>query len=214
MDLTLHSGSPALNLSGYSPFPCAENSFPSNGVARGTPFQKNASRVLSTPATLRSDEVAIQQQRHLNATPMSYYEQAVPVPVAATPYRHGDGSVELPRPQVQAQVVSAGTMIAATNDPFKHGSQQCPFWVAGRKKELRGRIGLEPNAKIQEVFDHARKPALHIAKAAGRKGTKLTCSKCALVAVSKGLVTSDGDDRTTALRLGLMEFLKGREAQF
>ena len=101
-------------------------------------------------------------------------------------------------------------------DTLAHGTQQCTSWPAwGEDKLLPERLGLGRKGKLQQVFDGARKQALRSVKATGHDGTRLTrltCSKCAAVALSGRLDKSaDCGKNAKALRVALTELLIGRE---
>ena len=102
---------------------------------------------------------------------------------------------------------------ATTN--LNHGTQTCRRWPPTKSAELRSRLGLKPDVDLIEIYSHARKAALSTKpKPAGgkKKVLRMTCSNCALVAVSKG-VTHSGEFRSVALRVALAAMLVDREAE-
>ena len=123
-------------------------------------------------------------------------------------------------PIVAVPIVAGPTVavptVAVTIDAFAHGTQGCRVWNKNRGKELRTNIGLGQAVNLQTLFNSARKPAIRVAKAAGRSEIKLTCSKCALAVLSPTLVMpywQDEEKRKDALRDALAGFLIGREEQ-
>ena len=98
---------------------------------------------------------------------------------------------------------------------MNHGTQTCRRWPPTRSAELHSSLGLKPDVDLIEIYSHARKAALSMKpKPAGgkKKILRLTCSKCALVAVSKGVAQS-GEFRSVALRVALAAMLRDREAE-
>jgi hypothetical protein len=131
---------------------------------------------------------------------------------------HVEMSVPIGTATIAAGPIVAVTTVPVTIDGFGHSSHGCPIWHKNIGKPLLTHIGLGPSVNLQDVFNSARKPAIRIAKKAGRNETKLTCSKCALATLSHTLVMphgSDGDEkkRKDALRNALATFLVGREVQ-
>ncbi len=228
MDLSGNLASPTNGFGGgVSPIHTAAFRLTSNGEETRTP------QVVLTMASTRSCPPAIKDSdadgspnSFLNPKRMKSHDEVGNAAIAAattqgeTVGSPGDLSesphVEMSVP-IAAVPIAAVPIVAVPNDDlFGHSTQGCPIWHKNNGNPLLTHIGLGPTVNIQDFVDSARKLAIRTAKKAGRKETKLTCSKCALATLSHTLVMpngSDGDERKAALRNALAAFLVAREVQ-
>ena len=238
MDLSGNLASPTIGFGGgVSPIHTAAFQLASNGEE--TPFSPVVRTMASTkscPPAIKDSDADGSPNSILNPKRMKLHDEVGNAPIAAAPTQgetvgspgdlnespHVEMSVPIAAVPIAAVPIAAVPIAAVPivpvtiDDLFGHSTQGCPIWHKNNGKPLLTRIGLGPTVILQNLVDSARKPAIRTAQKAGRKETKLTCSKCALATLSHTLVMpngSDGDERKVALRNALAAFLVAREVQ-